>query len=104
MARSGQARGLQRYQQTQGEKLERVMLRAAHVASFIGHEPGKALFIGLYSIGSSRPMTKNVRGVALMTWRQIAEVLATCAAAATRDDERTNATRALEFLNRKQLA
>jgi hypothetical protein len=43
---------------------------------------------------------KNVRGVALMTWRQIAEVLATCAAAATREDERTYATRALDFLNR----
>ena len=40
---------------------------------------------------------KNVRGVALMTWRQIGEVLATCAAGATRDDERTYATRALDF-------
>jgi hypothetical protein len=47
---------------------------------------------------------KNVRGVALITWRQLAGVLATCAEAATRDDERTYATRALEFLNRKQLA
>lgn len=30
-----------------------------YVASFIGHEPGKALFIGLYSIDSSRPMTRE---------------------------------------------
>ena len=45
------------YQQTQGEKLEKAMLGAKHVASFIGHEPGKAVFIGLYSIGKSRPLT-----------------------------------------------
>jgi hypothetical protein len=44
------------YQQTQGEKVEKAMTRAAYVASFIGHEPGRALFIGLYSIGKSRPM------------------------------------------------
>ena len=45
------------YQQTQGEKLEKVMLGATYVASFIGREPGKALFIGLYSIGASKPLT-----------------------------------------------
>ncbi|MFB3917258.1 MAG: GIY-YIG nuclease family protein [Terriglobales bacterium] len=45
------------YQQTQGEKVEKAMSRAAYVASFIGHEPGKALFIGLYSIDGSRPLT-----------------------------------------------
>lgn len=39
------------YQQTQGEKLEKVMTGAAYVVSFIGHEPGKAIFVGLYSIG-----------------------------------------------------
>ena len=38
------------YQQAQGEKVERVMQKANYVASFIGKEPGKALFIGLYSI------------------------------------------------------
>ncbi|SPE28577.1 conserved hypothetical protein [Candidatus Sulfopaludibacter sp. SbA6] len=53
------------YQQTQGEKLEKVMTglavegRDAYVASFIGHEPGKALFVGLYSIGGSRPITRE---------------------------------------------
>ncbi|MDQ2920632.1 MAG: hypothetical protein M3R52_03300 [Acidobacteriota bacterium] len=48
------------YQQTQGEKLERVMQAmtgAGYVASFIGREPGKALFVGLYSIVASKPLT-----------------------------------------------
>ncbi len=45
------------YQQTQGEKLEKAMLGATYVASFIGHSPGKALFVGLYRIGETRPMT-----------------------------------------------
>ena len=47
------------YQQTQKEKLERVMTGAAYVASFIGHKPGKALFVGLYSIGASKPITQE---------------------------------------------
>lgn len=45
------------YQQTQGEKLESSLQKAAYVASFIGHEPGKALFVGLYAIGKSKPLT-----------------------------------------------
>jgi hypothetical protein len=48
------------YQQTQGPKLEKVMsaLRGTgYVASFIGHGPGRALFVGLYQIGDSRPLT-----------------------------------------------
>lgn len=48
------------YQQTQVEALEKVMATLSgrgHVASFIGHEPGKALFIGLYAIGKSKPLT-----------------------------------------------
>jgi hypothetical protein len=47
------------FQQTHGERVERAMLGAKHVASFIGHEPGKALFVGLYSIGKTRPMTET---------------------------------------------
>jgi len=50
------------YQQTQGEKLEKVMetmIGSGYIASFIGHEPGKALFIGLYSIGTAKPLTFN---------------------------------------------
>lgn len=45
------------YQQTQGEKLEKALKSAAYVASFIGHEPGKALFVGLYAIGKTKPLT-----------------------------------------------
>ncbi len=48
------------YQQTQSEKLEKAMKAMSgvgYIASFIGHEPGKALFIGLYSIGASKPLT-----------------------------------------------
>ena len=50
------------YQQTQRLKLEKAMKAmkgAAYVASFIGHEPGKALFIGLYSVGASNPLTRE---------------------------------------------
>jgi len=47
------------YQQTQGPKVEQAMARATHVAAFIGHEPGKALFVGLYEKGASHPLTKK---------------------------------------------
>jgi hypothetical protein len=50
------------YQQTQREKLEKVMggmSGAGYLASFIGHEPGKAVFVALYSIGSSKPLTRD---------------------------------------------
>jgi hypothetical protein len=45
------------YQSTQDEKVESALLRARYVASFIGHEAGKALFVGLYKVGASRPLT-----------------------------------------------
>jgi hypothetical protein len=45
------------YQQTQRENLEAAMTRAGYIASFIGHEPRKALFVGLYKIGPSKPLT-----------------------------------------------
>jgi len=45
------------YQQTQGKKVEKAMLGAKHVASFIGHEPAKALFVGLYEIGGTKSLT-----------------------------------------------
>jgi hypothetical protein len=50
------------YQQTQGERVERAMKAMAgigYVASFLGREPGKALFIGLYSIGASKPLSRE---------------------------------------------
>lgn len=50
------------YQQTQGgvrveDALESLKGRG-HVASFIGREPGRALFVGLYAIASSTPLTR----------------------------------------------
>ena len=48
------------YQQTQRERLQKVMntmVGAGYVASFIGRQPGKALFVGLYSIVASKPLT-----------------------------------------------
>lgn len=50
------------YQQTFGASVEGALKRlegVGHVASFIGHEPKKALFIGLYEIRSSRPLSKR---------------------------------------------
>lgn len=48
------------YQQTQGKRVERAMqamVGNGYVASFIGQQPGKATFVGLYSIVASRPLT-----------------------------------------------
>ena len=45
------------YQQTQGPKVEKAMLRAKYVASFIGHEAGKALFVGLYKVNGHRTLS-----------------------------------------------
>jgi hypothetical protein len=36
------------YQATQNPRAETAMSNATHVAAFIGHEPKKALFVGLY--------------------------------------------------------
>ena len=45
------------YQQTQREVVEKAMLRAKFVASFIGHEPGKAVFVGLYKVNGHKPLS-----------------------------------------------
>src|SRR6476646_10012963 len=47
------------YQQTQGEKVEKAMQDDGYVASFVRHQPGKALFVGLYTIGASKPLTRE---------------------------------------------
>jgi len=53
------------YQQTQPTKVEADMLRAQHVASFIGLEKRKgsaehtAVFVGLYKVGNHRPLTRE---------------------------------------------
>jgi hypothetical protein len=45
------------YQQTQEKVVEKAMLGAKFVASFIGHEPGKAVFVALYKITGSAPLS-----------------------------------------------
>ena len=45
------------YQQSQTKQVEQEMTRAGYVAAFIGHQPGKALFVGLYSVKGSKPIT-----------------------------------------------
>lgn len=47
------------YQQTQGESVEQSFQKATYVASFIGQQLGKALFVGLYSIGKSKALTRD---------------------------------------------
>ena len=48
------------YQQTQTPNVERAMEKAEYVASFIGHKPRKALFVGLYkNCGEPRPLTRD---------------------------------------------
>jgi hypothetical protein len=44
------------YQQTHNSRVEKAMTTAGYVASFIGHEPRKALFVGLYKIGKSKSL------------------------------------------------
>jgi len=48
------------YQQTQNSKLESAMAMIegnGYIASFIAHAPGKALFVGLYKIAGSTPIS-----------------------------------------------
>ena len=45
------------YQQSHGERVEKALLSANYVVSFIGHEPGRALFVGLYKILGAKPLT-----------------------------------------------
>src|SRR5680860_1433457 len=45
------------YQKAQRPAVEKAMQKATYVASFIGHEAGKALFIALYRRGEYHPLT-----------------------------------------------
>lgn len=51
------------YQQTQAStKVENALKRLVnhgYVAAFIGHQPGRALFVSLYSIDASMPLTRE---------------------------------------------
>lgn len=45
------------YQQTQGERVEKAMLSAKYVASFLAHGGSRGLFVGLYKIGKTKTLT-----------------------------------------------
>lgn len=45
------------YQQTQTRQAEQKLARADYLLSFIGHEAGRGLFVGLYKVGNRRAMT-----------------------------------------------
>src|SRR5688572_26901090 len=48
------------YQQTQGPRVESAMRQLSgvgYVASFIGHEPGRAAYAGLYAIRGFHPIS-----------------------------------------------
>lgn len=47
------------YQATQNPRVEKSMSRSKFIASFLGQEPGKALFVGLYEQCGSRPLTRK---------------------------------------------
>lgn len=73
------------YQQTQSAPLERAMTRVDHVAAFIGHEPGKALFAGLYAVEGSRPLARD----AYDQHPALAELMALGMKGLTHDDPRS---------------
>lgn len=45
------------YQKGQGSYVQKKVLNKRYIASFVGHEPGKAMFVGLYSVGTTRRMS-----------------------------------------------
>lgn len=45
------------YQQTQTPRVEKAMQKAAYVASFIGHRPSLALYVGLYQCKGAERLT-----------------------------------------------
>lgn len=46
------------YQRTHGPRTESALSQARYLASFVGHEPGRALFVGLYAVNGSRMITR----------------------------------------------
>jgi len=50
------------YQETHGMRVESALCKLigdGYVASFVGHEPGKAVFVGVYAVNSARPLTRK---------------------------------------------
>jgi hypothetical protein len=54
------------YQRIQGPRVEKSLAKASHLVSTLGHESGKALFVGVYEVRGAEPM-------ALATWRRLAD-------------------------------
>lgn len=49
------------YQQGQFPRVERQLVQASHLASFIGHEAGHALFVGVYENGTPKKVSHSWR-------------------------------------------
>ena len=47
------------YQQSHGKKVEKALLTADYIASFVGIDPGTADFVGLYRIAGHKPLTPD---------------------------------------------
>jgi hypothetical protein len=45
------------YQQSQTPKAEKQLMQAAYLVSFIGHEPGEAVFVGVYRVAGHKPIS-----------------------------------------------
>jgi len=60
------------YQQTQTPKVEKQMLKASHIASFIGDKPGHAVFVGLYENRGHRKTDRRARD-AIRPHRELAK-------------------------------
>lgn len=45
------------FQSSHGPQVEATLTKAAFVASFIGHRPGQAVFVGLYRVRGFKPIT-----------------------------------------------
>ncbi|HEX8363873.1 MAG TPA: GIY-YIG nuclease family protein [Allosphingosinicella sp.] len=69
------------YQRSHGRKAEAAVSKAGLIASFIGHEPGRALFVGLYENCGAEPMTpeesrrhpgyQRLVGLGLSQWEEV---------------------------------
>src|SRR5262245_60308508 len=46
------------YQQNHGDKVQKALTKAQHLASFIAHGGGEALFVGLYAVRGWKEVTK----------------------------------------------
>lgn len=47
------------YQRTHGPRTEAALVQAKHVAAFIGHEAGRAVFVGLYVVDGHTSVARN---------------------------------------------